>query len=151
MIPGTSALILPPLSPVTIGMAKLTRDDIETILQEWQTRLNLGHWRISIKWDEKIESEDEADAEFLASDWYDEASIRLNPNWPDWDRREANVTIVHELCHLIQRDICTCVDSLKPKIAKSVWQHWSDGWFQTVNEKTVEHLAQAFVDLGGVV
>lgn len=128
-------------------MARLTRSDIEDILSEWQRRLNLSHWRIKIEWDKELE---DAVAEFAANDHYDSADIRIAKGFEQWDRREANVTVVHELVHLVMRDIFVAVGAAESKLPKGAWEIL-DGWVTAGQEKAVEHLAQVIVDLGGIV
>lgn len=129
-------------------MPKLTRDDIETIIREWQTRLNLSHWRIKIDWESA--PPEEADADFDASEWYDTATIRIRKDYETWDRREANVTVVHELIHCTMRDMRTAISSIQSKFSKATWEIL-DGWISAGEERAVEHLAQVLVNLGGVV
>lgn len=142
-----STHLLVPLPPVSY-VAKLTRSDIEEILGEWQRRLNLSHWRIKIDWEK--DAPEFAEAEFSASDWYDSAEIMIKKGFEEWDRREANITIVHELVHVTLRDMLTAMSSVKSRLPKAAGDIWDD-WVSAGQEKAVEHLAQVIVDLGGVV
>lgn len=125
----------------------MTRRDIEIILWEWQRRLKLTHWRITINWDEPPEHEDSL-ADNTAPAHYDEAILRLHKEWPKWELRDANVTLVHELLHLVLRDLRAAVTTLEPEFSPAVWAVWFDR-YDTGNERAIEHLAQVLVDLSG--
>lgn len=135
-------------SLLPVSDVKLTREDIETILREWQKRLKLSHWIITINWDEPTDEDNEA--EYAAEDWYNQCSIKISKEWEQWERRHANVVLAHELVHLHLHEMHVAVNALEPKFKKDVWEMWF-GRFHAGQERAVETLAQTFVDTLGTV
>lgn len=82
--------------------ARLTRDDILTILSTWQERLWLREWRIEVKWTDT--GPDGCSAAVSRNPTCRIADLWLHPDWPTWSRAFANETIVHELVHCLHRD-----------------------------------------------
>jgi hypothetical protein len=122
--------------------------EVEKILAEWQLRLGLDRWDIDISWTEPVDA-DEAFAEITAENPYDVAVLRLAPGWWEWDRRMLNLTIAHELCHLLIRDLwlaAESVESFAPPHAWSVFKSRSDRH----EEQAVDRLAERLVDRLGM-
>lgn len=131
-----------------VSDVKLERSDIEKILREWQYRLKLSHWIITVNWDEPTDEDNEA--EYAAEEWYNQCQIKLSKEWQKWERRHANVVLAHELVHLHLHEMDMAVNVLEPKFKKEVWEMWH-GRFRAGHERAVETLAQIFVDTLGVV
>lgn len=121
---------------------------VELIGREWQARLRLQDWTIRFVVGEP--SVEDAEGSFDTNDHYDDVTITVRPDVVDGDRRDLNATIVHELVHVLYRNIDTCVYQLEDRVAKTAWSTWTC-WFDHARENTVEKLAQLLVDLGGVV
>jgi len=110
--------------------------DIEAIITGWKHRLGLEGWEISVAWDEPLEQEDSL-AEVVPLSVYDYAKLRLSPAWPTWDRRWANLTILHELIHLLTRDYGCAIGAAEPMFSPTAW---------TIFESRCDHEEEQLVD-----
>ena len=86
----------------------MTRHELELAVEWWRRRLGLERWAIRVEWEPDDDGDDERRPH--ASTWrardYDEARIRFNlAEYRGWDRRRGNVLVVHELLHLVTRDV----------------------------------------------
>jgi hypothetical protein len=113
-------LATPPAPPSTPAQR-----EVEEMLALWLYRLNLPHWRVKMNWDEPPLEGSDADA--CANEFYDEATIRLKPEFTTWSTERIEEVIVHELVHLHVRDLVQAVDSIEPHVktasAWKVFQH----------------------------
>lgn len=126
----------------------MTRADIEEIALTWRERLNLAHWTIRFSYPAEIEGDPLA--ETIGHDDYDHAEIRFSPSFPSWTREYANTVVVHELMHLVTRDLaraCESLDELLSAGARSLFKSWFDHELEGVVDRT----AALLVGLGGVV
>jgi hypothetical protein len=128
--------------PVT----RTARDDIEYILSVWQGRLNLTHWVVKVDWDEPLE---DVEANIMWGS-YDQATVRFNTAHDKWSRRYTNETVVHELLHLVLRDLQNGVESAEAALSASAYRLFENR-FQHELEGVVERLALLLVGLGGEV
>lgn len=92
--------------------SRITRLELERILRVWQERLRLTHWAIEIDWGMPLD-DDEANAEILIEDFYDAAKVRIANGFPAWSADWANKVIVHELLHVVCRDMDELVKAVK--------------------------------------
>ena len=125
----------------------MTRKQIEATVRVWQTRLGLDGWKITVDY---AETPDDSYAEIKPDVAYDSATLILSPGYVGWTPAVANVTIVHELLHLLVRDIDATVEDarsqLHPQASAQVekrYEHEVEGF--------VDRLAARIVELGGVV
>lgn len=121
---------------------------LERVLATWVVRLRLTHWEIDIVWGAKALDGEEANVS--VDDNYDVAHIKVSSSFTRWSKREANVTIVHELVHVMQRGIDCAVNGLEARMKTETWDVWLDR-YDHEKEGLTERTAQALVDLGGVV
>jgi hypothetical protein len=117
----------------------MNRSDIEGYLAEWQTRLGLDHWKIEVKWD-KPASEDQ-DARVEMEDWYDTCTMHLASEWREWNVQKAQAIVVHELLHLVFRDLGGAVEAVHALLGSEA-KVLADARFQHEVEGVVERLAQ---------
>jgi hypothetical protein len=100
----------------------MSRTQFERILRLWQKRLGLETWHLEVDW-EKPASED-ADASTWRSNNYDRAILYLDPAWVSWERDRGiefvHRIVVHELLHLVFRDVDELVDSLDGQMHRDV-------------------------------
>jgi hypothetical protein len=122
--------------------------EVERLLAEWQRRLGLERWQIVVDWDEPTD-EAEALAEIEAESPYDYARLRLSPDWSHWDRRWLNLTLVHELCHLLVRELWPAVESVEEFVPVPAWRVFR-ARFEHVEEQLVDRLATLYVDHLGI-
>lgn len=137
----------------------MTKERIEEIVRVWQSRLQLGHWDIKIRWEMPVELT--IDAEIKISDDYEQASIRIQQltdpssdpptySFVTWDDYAANRTIVHELLHIFEKQTRRSIESAEPVLPKTAYElMWA--WYCHGSENWVDRLAIILVELGGVV
>jgi hypothetical protein len=143
-----STTTVQPFIPPIARLAEIGPPAVEIVGREWQRRLRLLDWNIVFTVGVPV-ADAEALGEIVADDHYEQATIRIHPSVTD--RRELNVTIVHELAHLLQRDLDAAVGSAEPCFrSPSVWTVWAERWDHE-REKHVEKLAQLLVDQLGAV
>ena len=123
----------------------MTRKQIEATVSEWQTRLGLDGWKITVQYAD-MPGEEWAKIEPFSS--YDQAALTISVGYPNWTPAVANVTIVHELLHLLVRDIDAVVEDarsqLHPQASVQVekrYEHEVEGF--------VDRLAARIVEIGG--
>lgn len=103
----------------------MRRAQVEQIVHWWIPRLGLDHWRIDVVWDHSRDEAPSFDSFEHAFTWrardYDEARMYFNPNEMEhWDRRQANEIVVHELLHLVTRDIEFVLDQIEDQLHRDV-------------------------------
>lgn len=103
-----------------LALPSLTRDDVEACIHVWQMRLGLN-WKVDVKWDEQ--PRDDAEAEFQATMWYDEATMRVRADYVAWSREKLSHVVCHELLHAVARDLHETVSAIEPHVAApSTWE-----------------------------
>lgn len=126
------------------------RDELARVLAVWQQRLRLDHWRIEISWTETI-ADDEANAEIRMEEDYDSAKIVLAGGFAAWSAEWANKVVVHELLHLVFRDLEEHVKAAKTfSVSPTAFDLFIDRYNHEC-EGVVDRLAHQLVDLAGVV
>ena len=120
----------------------MTQKQVERIVWEWQKRLGLATWDLRINFAEPCH--EEADATMTRSNTYERGELRLDKDWGKWSKPWANQIIVHELVHLLTRDI---EESFKPAEPSPVVSKLQD----RAVEQFVDKLAYRLVEIGGVV
>lgn len=125
----------------------MTRGYIEQLFYHWSEKLYLTHWTFQFKWDDALDEPD-MEAQVDRSGFYDYVNIRIHPDFHKWDQQYANKTVVHELYHLLFRDMDSCVDSVETFLPKKLWEMWELRYEHEV-EGLVDRLATITVDLAG--
>lgn len=142
----------------------MTRAEFEVVLRLWQRRLGLDHWEIELSWEWGKRPDDKPDVDgdehpppncdastYRARD-YDTATVYLHPvDAETWSPRKAHATVVHELLHLVTRDVEFVLDQLDAVgLARDVDELLVRGHRHAV-EGAIDRLAHRFVDLAGDV
>lgn len=111
----------------------MTQATVERLVKKWQAKLGLDHWEIGIDWDAQCDQEAFMSITRMKS--YDRATIEVSPDWGKWSDAETEQRVVHELLHLVLREIDTIVfdhldGHLSPAehdIINSAYRHHSEG------------------------
>lgn len=126
----------------------MTKRHVERIVREWQSTLGLDSWRIKINWDVAA---DEGDfAKIKVSDSYENAELRLEAGFREWDSQTANETIVHELLHIFENQAGCIVESLEKIMEPNAYYLLENHYTQMV-ENWIDRLAIILVGLAGCV
>ncbi len=127
------------------------KKQLARIITEWRSRLALDHVTIDVIWSEEPENP-EALASVDVSDLYDQAELRFRTDWSDHDIQMLNRIVVHELLHIMFRDMGQAIRSVNVTGALSydVKAIWHDRCHDA-EEGLIDRLANRYVDLGGVV
>jgi hypothetical protein len=119
---------------------------MERLLKTWQARLGLDSWDITVDFDTCCS--EACHATVKRSDTYDRATMLLDVEWESWDGVFAARTVVHELLHLLTRDIDEVYKSLESHLHRDVYDV-VDSRYQHEIEGLVDRLSYRFVELGG--
>jgi hypothetical protein len=126
-----------------LQITRTTEEDLRGILDVWIERLELRDWEIRLDLERPA---DGARATIYRSAFYREATLLLEHDWRTWEPAVAEVTIVHELVHLLARDfeeILKMIDAqLPPAVDKVIEQA-----FEFRLEQLVDTVARRLVSL----
>ena len=122
----------------------MTRAKIIKLVGHWQEFLGLNHWLVAV--DFETPPTDGADACIWRFHSYDGATLYLEEDWKSWDDPRANQLIVHELLHLLTRDLERAWDSVEGHVDPGVWKAL-DNRFDHELEGAIERLAGRLVEL----
>lgn len=145
--------MIEPTAALSIASQPLDVRAIEEIVAEWQRRLGLGNWQITVDWQTPAppgEDGTETLADINRTSIYDYATLLLGPSWHTWDRRCANLTIVHELCHMLIAEVWPAVEPVEEFVPPAAWSMFK-ARFDHVEEQIVDRLAATLVANMGVV
>lgn len=125
----------------------MTKAGLERILRVWCDRLPLDSWDVSMDWDAAPDSGSRA-CVWLPTD-YHRARIGVTSEFGSWSDLEANQTMVHELMHVLLRDLSTVAEhsagllgGQAEALSYKQWRHAEEG--------LVEAMAFALVDTVGI-
>ena len=115
----------------------LRKKDIYAIAQGWRDRLDIGRWDLRVDLSipagkDKRNGPNWADCS--RPQLYHYITIRLRKDWRKWDRRWANIVIVHELLHMALTDLYRARGNHKQfRVAEEEFVHRTavalvDGW-----------------------
>ena len=136
-------------TPLHAVDGQLSRDELERILAVWQHRLRLDHWRIEIAWDRPLD-DDDAEGEVQCAEHCDSATVRLATGCTGWTRARASAVVVHELVHVVCRDMDALVDAAKLAMGDQTHVLFADR-YEHETEGVVERLATVLAELAGTV
>ena len=125
----------------------MTKRQVERLVRDWQSRLKLDHWQITVDLDKA--AGEGCVAECDRADSYDTATIRFAPGFSDWSRHYTEQAVVHELLHLYERDLHEAVKSVESLLGKPAYQQFSDRLLHE-REGIVDRLATVIVGLVSV-
>jgi hypothetical protein len=124
---------------------------LERIISEWRARLKIEHIDIDLTLGEDPDNPD-ALASVEPSDLYDYAQIRFRSDWQNHDLDELNRIVVHELLHIMFRDLGVAIRSIgiTGALSMDVRAIWYDRCHDA-EEGVIDRLANRLVELAGVV
>lgn len=122
----------------------MTRQQMETLTRQWQRRLRLSNWEITIDWDEQCP--EDADAATSWADTYDFATMKFSPKHVGWTDAYAERTVIHELIHLHDRDRLEVFEEIETCLSPDVYRIFS-GVMTRHTEGLVDRLATCFYEL----
>lgn len=101
----------------------MTSDWLEECVARWVPRLGLTHWAIEFDWDRPVPPEENTEAMVERTDSYDVATMRFSAKYLTWTAAWAEWVVVHELIHLVTRDLehaAEAAQELLPKKARKL-------------------------------
>ncbi|SRR6266404_6373538 len=132
----------------------MTRRALEKAVRLWQGRLGLEGWDLAVSWGkDPVTGEgcsEDADATTWRSNTYDRAVVYPSPDkFPNWTADFAHKVIVHELLHLVTRDVDRTVASIEGQVHPDVYR-MIDKRYDHEIEGVVDRLAVRLVEIGGM-
>ena len=125
------------------------KKDIDKLIRVWKKRLRMDYFVVVFEPDEEPEGESNATI-FQPTD-YQYAYLAMRPGWQTIDPLVMNVRIVHELLHLVFRDMDGVVKNYLSKLLHNDAAMVVTEQYQHHNEGVIERLALILVDGYGVV
>lgn len=125
----------------------MTAKQIIGIVSLWQGLLGLETWDILVDLDEPADDDNEAQAE--RSIFYDKAALKFAKSWRTWTNVYAHRVIVHELLHLVTRDLDQAHSSLEGQLHPHVWTLANERYIHEI-EGVVDRLALRLVEIANV-
>jgi hypothetical protein len=120
-----------------------TKASMETRITTWQSALQLNNWDIQIEWDSSLV---DSEAEITYDHDYLLATLRVSKDWPLWTEEWADLTIVHELLHLFDRDRDLAAKSVEDLMNEQAFKMYENR-YDHEKESSVDHLATIIVAL----
>lgn len=124
----------------------MTQDQIKALVEIYRQDL-LPEWEVEVEFFDYDDPEGDNAASVSRSEDYFTATLSLFKGWEtNWgeDNSYMEVTLVHELIHILCRDVDRSVDLVKQSISPETFQvFWS--FYRHAREGTVERLAQFIV------
>lgn len=122
----------------------MTKGQLDWLVRVWQVRLGLERWEVGIDWSKPCADENVAEAE--RSQFYDSAKVRVEPGWAKWSPEYAEATIVHELLHMLHRDVDQAVYDIDGQLQRDAWI-MAERRYRHAMEGFVDRMAQRLVEL----
>ena len=123
----------------------MTRKQIEALVEAWKARLGLDGWKIAVEFPTVPTA---SYSEVTVDGSYDSATLTVSPGFEAMTQKVANQTVVHELLHLLIRDMDAVMEDarsqLHPQASAQVekrYEHEVEGF--------VDRLAIRIVEIGG--
>jgi hypothetical protein len=116
--------------------------DKEVAVRAWQERLGLGSWDITVKV-EPVEGQDNAWGACFPHDDYEVATIVIEPDVPG---EQLERIIVHELLHLVVRDLDWSAHQLEETLGPIIGAMFNTQ-FEHELESVVDKLAVMLVKM----
>lgn len=129
----------------------MTRFQLEQIVAWWIPRLGLQAWNVTVMDDDDwIDGGPHGHAYTWRANDYDDARLFFNPeDYPTWSRVDTHRVAVHELLHLVTREIEFVLSAVEPHLAGAAYDVVQAGHRHAV-EGAVDRLAYRFVELAGI-
>jgi hypothetical protein len=122
----------------------MTQEQIEDLVARWVPRLSLTHWKLTVDWENAAE---DCEAQVDWADSYDEAVLHFAETHTDWTRDKAEHVVVHELVHLIFRDLQATAKAGRTPLGLAA-RTVAEVAFEHELEGVVDRVAAALVALG---
>lgn len=122
-------------------MTEKQRNDMVT---KWKKNLRLDHWLIEIV-DEEPDNPD-ALASVMPAESYDRATIRFSSSWASWPTAFAERVVVHELLHIVFRDLVEAEQSIYDALSHDARVLYSRRLDHEL-EGVIDRLAARFVEV----
>ena len=94
----------------------MTPAALEKRLRFWQRALKLDHWTIAFEVVDECSTGPEASACVFRSNDYDTADVQVRADVADKSGFELDITIVHELLHILFRDYDEAVNDILSRL-----------------------------------
>lgn len=124
----------------------MTHKQLERIVRDWQQRLGLERWEITIEWDKP--TDDNVMAEIAPYQTYDTATLKFSADHVKWSAAIGEQTVVHELLHVCLRDVSTSWRAASDELHPAAKQH-ADGRYTDATEGFVDRLAYRLMEIAG--
>jgi hypothetical protein len=124
----------------------VTKTKLEAEVRAWQYRLGLERWKVEIKWDEPCDAENFAD--ITKSSTYDTATLRLDAGWSKWTADFTRGIVVHELMHLLHRDVDEAFNDIEGQLQRDAWI-MAERRYKQAMEGFIDRTATRLVEIAG--
>ena len=122
----------------------MTEKQRNDMVRKWKRNLQLDHWLIEI--DPDPPENPDALASVRPAESYDRATLRFAPEWPEWPPAFAERVIVHELLHIVFRDLVEAEQSIYDSLSHDARVLYSRRLDHEV-EGVIDRLAERFVEV----
>jgi hypothetical protein len=122
----------------------VTEKRLRRLFADWQGRLGLASWEVVLDFEEPCS--EVAHAVASRPDDYDRATIRFDKDWKKWSEAFSGRIVVHELLHLLTRDIDRVVADLEGELHKDAYTQVDRRYSHEI-EGLVDRLAVRLVEL----
>ena len=122
----------------------MTKAAIERIVRVWVPRLGLERWKIEVDFSKPCADENVAEVE--KSSFYDTGTIRLEAGWAKWEPVFAEQTLVHELLHLLHRDVDEAFRDIEGQLHRDAWT-MADRRYKQAMEGFIDRMAFRLVEI----
>lgn len=126
----------------------LTAAYLRKTVAVWQRRLGLQTWDLVVNLGDPCSQD--ADASTWRSNTYERAEMKFDPGWRSWSAVFLNRIVVHELMHLVTRDIDELVKDAEDQMHRDAGSMLRRRYDHEI-EGLVDRLAFRLVEIGGVV
>lgn len=132
----------------------MTKAQLERVVRVWQSRLSLESWDLSVAWvKDAVTGEgcsEDADATTWRANTYDRAVVYPSPDkFGSWSDEVTNRIVVHELLHLVTRDLDRAVTAVEGQVHPDVFRMVEKRYDHEI-EGVVDRLAYRLVEIGGL-
>ena len=122
----------------------MTEKQRNDLVVKWKKHLRLDHWLIEIV-DEEPDNPD-ALASVMPAESYDRATIRFAASWTEWPPSFAERVVVHELLHIVFRDLVEAEQSIYDALSHDARVLYSRRLDHEL-EGVIDRLAERFVEV----
>ena len=123
----------------------MTKRRLRAIVNEWQRRLRLQNWEITLHWGGLTDDY----ALIKVSADYENANLRFRQDFPGWTEEFANETVVHELLHIFERGVAQATESLEEVLEPTAYKLFAHRYSHEA-ENWVDRLSIILVDIAGL-